>query len=232
MPFCVFYGGGLGLPDRSLDFSPSNSYLSMSDANFGSLDLTKFAVSAWVRGNSVGGIFLSQYKGSGEAFTLGFSSLKVRAVSYGSGGSNSFTGTNTLTSNVYHHILAHFDPANATPGDRLKVWLNGSLETDTDGTRNSTDINNVSEEIRIGGAIASDNSLSDNYQGYLYQLGIFSGRLPSIGEVYDSGPRDISNVPDLYSYIQTDTPNITDDYKISTDWTNTNSVVLSTTIPT
>lgn len=222
----------LGLPDRALDLTPAGSYLSMTNTNFGSYSRTKFAVSFWARANPLGGVVMSQHKATGgAAFTVGFAGGVVRAVSYGSVGNNIFTGTATFSTNTYYHFLVHFDPANGTAADRIKVWINGSADTDTDGTRDDTDVNTITEDIRIGGTIAGDNTLTNKFDGYVYQLGFFSGSLPPIAAVYQSGKKDVSYETGLYSYIHTDTPNITDDSKITTDWTNNASVALTSTVP-
>lgn len=222
----------LGLPNRSFDFSPANSYLSMTNTNFGSYSRTKFAVSYWLRGNGLGGVIMSQYKsGSGNAWTVGASGGVLNGYSYGSGGSNDFVGSTSLSNNTWYHVLWHFDPANSTAANRIKCWLNGVAETDASGVRNSSDINNVSEDIRIGGSIAADNGIAQKFEGYLYQLGFFSGSLPPIAAVYQSGKKDISYETDLYSYIHTNNPNITDDSKLATDWTNNASVALTSTVP-
>ena len=220
--------GKILVPDQSLEFTGSN-YLSMSDSNFGSYSLTTLAISIWVQPSNNPVVIIGHATGSAadSAFDLTLTNvsgtLRYTAATYHGSSSNSFVSTTGASG--WDHLLIHFDPTNGTSGNRIKMWLNGSAETAfTSSLTNSTSMNNATTDVRIGSSYFG-------YTGDIYQPGIFSGSLPAIGDVYNNGPKDIRGVSGLYSLIQTDNGNITDDYVISTNWTNNGGVALSTDVP-
>lgn len=222
----------LGLPNRSLSFNGSSQYLSIADSDFGSYDLTKFAVSVWVKYNS-GDITVMSQNDSGSVANSAFEIRINSAVTvsfYGGSFDTTFVGSSTISGGVWTHLLIHFDPANATSSSRVKVWINGAAESSASFVSNSSTINNSTLDMLIG-ANRSAGSATSYWSDKLYQLGFFSGRLPVASEVYSSGAKDISYLPNLYSYIQTDTPNITDDAILTPSWTNNGTIILSSDVP-
>lgn len=224
----------LGLPDRSLDFAGSGTYLSMPDSDFGSISTTTIALSFWSHfsASQVGTVFAKYNNATfGHALLIQGQSSRLKFVSRDSSGNeNSFITTTHFNDTTWRHVLVHFDAANGTASNRIKVWVNGVAETASSSSFAATSIADTSEDARIG----IDGTGGDRNNGKLYQLGFFSGALPAIGSVYDSGRKDISLISGLHSYIHTDTPNITDDSKRTANWTNNGSggVVLSSDIPT
>lgn len=229
--------GGDSTPDYSIDFEAGSSqYLSMSDANFGSYDKAKWAVSVWYKRESTGanmGIFCQDESAGQRAFNIIFNSTsKIRVRTYQDGtnvaGDIITTATYTDTS-AYHHILFWYDSANATAGNRMRLWHDGTEVTVFDTDTNPTAAVHDSTGIVTVGA----QGIPSNYfDGLLFQTAFFSGTLPAIGDVYDAGaPVDITGLTGLYAYLDVAGGSVVSDGVLSTDWTNNNTAVNSTTKP-
>lgn len=220
-----FVGGG-GV--KSLDFERSSSqYLSISDTDFGSFDRAKFAISLWYKRESTAasmGLY-SQAKG----FRLEFAAagqLTFRGLDSGGASIGELQTTATYTDTAsWHHVMAHWDSANATAGDRMRLWHDGSEITSfgTD-TNPSASVNNSTDIVNIG----RDDS-SAYYDGLLHQVAFFSGSLPAIGDVYDSGLVDITGVTGLKSLKYGN--NVVADNILANAWTSNNTVTLSDDTP-
>jgi hypothetical protein len=229
-------GGAITLPAHSIDFeSSSNQYLSMPVADFGSYDNAKFAVSVWFKRESINadqGI-IEHMGGVGQrAFQLQIENNGISFYTYNDGsnvnGGLNTTATYTSTSSWYH-LLAWFDSANATAGDRMRLWMNGSEVTSFSYDQNPTGSAHTSTaDVHI-----SSSASAADFDGLIYQFGFFSGSLPSISDVYNSGsPKDISGLAGLWSYLDCAGNDPTSDGVLATNWTNNNTATTSTDIPT
>jgi hypothetical protein len=225
------------VPTQSIDFeSGSSQYLSISDANFGAYDRAKWAVSTWVKKESTGmnqGI-MSQDGGAGQrAFSLIWTStdaLNIRTYQDGSAVAGQLVTTATWADTNYHHILFWYDSANATAGDRMRLWVDGTeiaaFGTDTNPTAAIFD---STAAVAVGAQQATGSLPAD---GLFYQHAFFSGTLPTIGQVYNAGaPRDITGLTGLYSYLGVEGGSVVADGVLVADWTNNNTAVASSTIP-
>lgn len=224
------------LPEFALDFeASSNQHMSMSSANWGAYNRSQFAISVWVKRETNNTLQLicgkrDSASGADIEFQLYFQSNgKLDFFTYGSAstvnGRLRTTATYTDTAN-YYHILIHFDKDNATAGDRMRMWVNGAEVAAFDIDTNPTlDAFTTTEDMRIG-------HTSSTFDGLIYQCAFFSGSLPAIGDVYDSGsPVDVSELDGLYSLLDVDGGTITNDAIRSASWTNNNGVTSSTDIP-
>lgn len=236
MPVFSLVAGGV--PDYSLDFERSSSqYLSMSDANFGAYDRAKWAISVWFKLESIGTNrpIMSQFGSAGNrAFRILFNTTDKITVYMSEDGTSSggdFTTTATYTdTSAWHHLLFWYDSANSTAGDRMRLWIDGVEVTTFDSETNPTGaLHNSTADMQVG---AETVSLAGYFDGLLYQFGFFSGSLPTIGQVYNAGaPKDILELPGLYTYLDAAGNSPVSDGKLSTDWTNNNTVVTSSTKP-
>ena len=233
--------GGAGTPTRSLDFvAASSRSLSLSTSNFGlsAMDRAKWTLSVWFKLASTGtvrtlaGIGLN----TDAAATLGVqvnAADKLRFLTSSDGASTGgqliTTATYTSTS-AFYHLLLHYDSANGTAGDRMRMWVNGGEVTtfDTD-TAPSAAIHNASGSVYWG----ANYQAGQFFDGLLYQPTFVSGLLVPIDHVYNAGAaRDLSELANLWSLLNTNaTDALEDDFVKSTNWTNTNSVVKDATIP-
>lgn len=230
-------GGGGSIPDYSIDFErDSTQYLSMSDTNLGAYDRAKFAISAWVKRESTGTAqaIMSQYGSAGSrAFRFYFTSTDKLAFETSEGGTSLSgrlitTAAYTSTS-AWYHVLVWLDSANGTAGDRMRLWVDGTEVTSfgTDAYPSAA-VFNSSGDVLVG----HEPQQGAYFDGLIYQLGFFSGSLPAIGDVYDSGsPKDISGVTGLYAYLDVASGSVVSDGVLSTDWTNNNTAVNSSTKP-
>lgn len=222
-------------PDYSIDLEKdSNQYLSITDGNFGSFDLSKFAVSLWFKRESSGlTCMLSQWSSTTteRAFNISFTGSDNVVVQSGHGsGLNSFSSTSTLTDTNWHHMLVHIDPTNSTAANRILVWLDGSSMPSTVSSMiNNSSINNSSADIQLGAITGSR-----FFDGLIYQMAFFSGYLPSVSEVYDAGnnvPQDVLGITGLHSLLDADLGSVTHDAVLSSPWTNNNSAAASSSVP-
>lgn len=229
---------GLGIPTRSLDFESSSSqYLSMSDANFGAFNHAKFAVSFWYKRESIGAIMcpVSKDGGTNTAFRVQWNaSNNIQFITSTDGAATDGVLTTTATFSdtaSWHHIMAHFDSANATSGDRMRLWHDGSeitsFGTDTAPTGAIFD---SSTAFQWGRGIPASGHY---YDGLLFQLAFFSGTLPSIGSIYNAGsPINIIGLAGLYSLLNTNASDaLEDDVVLVANWTNNNTAIKSTDVP-
>lgn len=239
--FPISHWGGSdsgNLPTHALDLErDSTQYLSMTDADFGAYDRAKWAISVWVKTESISTvreIFSHGGASANREFALFFTSAnRLRLDTYidssGVNGTLETSATYTGTS-AYMHILVHYDSANATAGDRMRMWVDGSEITSFNVDTNPTGSVFDSTSSAYVGTLNASGTVA--FDGLIYQLGFFSGTLPAIADVYDSGnPKDISGLTGLYSYLDCAGNDPTSDGVLSTNWTNNNSVTTSTDIP-
>jgi len=228
MTIAMAMKGASILPPKSFQ----GASLTMSAADFGNYSQNKAAFSFWYKATagttSPGTIFNADGSIVVNFSALTSTTLGLQAISYHSSGgaANQYISAaldinSTLAS--WTHFLIHLDPLNSTPTDRIKVWVNGSADTAT-----SADLNQNSQ-IYIGSSTRTLCGLNSNVK--IYQPVFISGSLPAISQVYAGGkPRDVRGIAGAYSYIDTTGDNITNDYFLSANWTNS-SVTLSTDIP-
>ena len=226
------------LPTRSIDFEAgSTQHLSMSDANFGAYDRAKWAISVWFKLESIGTNrpIMSQFGGAGNrAFRILFNTGNKLTAFISQDGSNNdsdFITTATYTdTTAYHHLLFHYDSANATAGNRIRLWVDGAEVVTFDLKTNPTAaVFDSTADMQVG---AETVSLAGYFDGLIYQFGFFSGSLPIIGQVYNAGaPIDISGLTGLYSYLSVAGNSVVADGVLVADWTNNGTAISSVVIP-
>ncbi len=211
----------------------------MTKANFGGFDREKFAFSVWVKRSTTGTQALFDIEDSGfsnRVLNIQFNASGQIIYRVSNNGSNYLSGqltttpTYTSTTNWYH-FLFHYDSANSTSTDRMRMWVDGTEVTsfDTD-TEPSSSVYNAAGTANV---ILGSRAGNDYFNGLMYQAAFFSGNLPTISQVYNVGAAlDVKGISGLWSLLHTmDTGNLEDDHVITTDWTNNNTVTKSTTIP-
>ncbi len=235
----------IGLPTRSLSFtSASSQSLSISNANWGSYNRAKFAVSLWFKRQTDGANQALLVKGDNSSGTTEFdirllssNALDIKVYD-GSGGVGVLRTNNAFTSGIWHQMLFWYDSSNSTAGDRMKLWTNGSEETSFSVDTNPT-LPAATTSQPVGyGVLDAGGTPSQFMNGLIYQPAFYSGVLPTISQVWvdlgggNQGARDVSGISGLYSLLNTDaTTSLEDDYVLSANWTNTNTVIKSVTIP-
>jgi hypothetical protein len=230
---------------RSLQFRSANSEaLYLSHANWGTYDRDKFAISAWFRRNATfgqHGIF-TKTQGGGPTTTEFWLIAQASGIDFAV-----YTTTNTLgrlttnddyDDNDWHQVLVHYDGQNATAGDRMRMWIDGSeitsFATDTNPDQNPV---NTASSVNVAIGAYQNNStptFTGFCNGFIFQPAFFSGVLPSIDSFYSSGsPVNITGISGRFSHLKTDgVASLEDDDVISTNWTNVNTVVDTVLSPT
>lgn len=230
------FNSASGLPQSSLSFtSASSQSLSLTDANFGAFDTAKFAIEGLIKRKSVGVscTLIDKFKAGGQnSFRLWFDSLDHLEFEASEDGTN-FAGRRvtiaTYTSTTaFYHFLAWYDSANADADARMRVWVNGTEVDNASGfsaqPNPTAGVFDGTGNVTLGAATGG----GDYCNGIVYQLSFFSGALPAIGTVYNSGaPLDVTHLTGLYSTLDVSGGVVTHDGVIATAWTNNNTVTAS-----
>jgi len=140
----------------------ANTYLTKTFSGAGNMD--KWTFSAWVKKSDVGAYgTLFHAKTTGNT---NFESLCITTggnfdwehYEYTSSSYKARLKTNRLFRdvNAFYHIMCVWDSANATAGDRMRLYVNGveetSFDTDTNPTQNQDSIINGANAHNIGGS--------------------------------------------------------------------------------
>lgn len=223
-----------GLPSLSLSMaSASTKYLSISNANFGAYNHAKFAISMWFKRASTGSVqYLYSHAGVSRSFRLFITAadkLDFSTTVTGTSTDGHLVTTATYTDTNWHHLLVYYDSANGTGGDRMRMWVDGSEISAFDTDVNPTAaVQNTSEDLAVG---SNTSGGATTWDGLLYQVAFFSGTLPNISLLYNSGhPVNIVGATGLWSSLDVDGA-VTHDGVLSSSWTNNNTVTSSSTIP-
>jgi hypothetical protein len=225
---------GGSVPTKSLDFEfDSSQTLNITSANWGAYDRAKFAISLWFN-KETNDTSTLLYKGNAtnHEFRLEFATgNKLQITTYASDGTTingRLRSTASYSTGTWRHVLVHFDSANGTAGDRMKMWVDGSEVTAFDTDTNPTEAANTNAHpVYYGARVATS-----YYDGLIYQAAFFSGTLPDISTLYDAGsPLSVDGMTGLWSVLDVAGDDVTSDGVLAAAWTNTNTVVASATIP-
>lgn len=220
-------GSSSGLPTQALSVGAS-SYLSMPYADYAYAAAQHRALSLWINVTNTTGNSIKIGKVNEELLTIETSSSGFCRIIYtthdSSGDYQSRLVTNSVISTgTYHHIF-------------VDAWQKGSPYTRCyiNGAEASYAINTTAAGETINN---SGNPFLINSPGsaaLIYQLAAFSDNTngtPSITDLYDSGKKDVSAHPALYSLLDVSGGDVTNDAVLAASWTNNGSVTASSTIP-
>ena len=195
--------------EQSLKFNDNDTaYLSKSFATTGT-DRKKFTFSCWYKKSTVGTVnqLFNNFNGSNEYAQITIdSSDRLEVYSRPSSG---VTHTYRVPSSrlrdpsAWYHIVVEIDTTQATASDRVKIYINGVLQTDFDTNTlpsQNTEMNFfvAGRAINIGRRADGGDS-SQNLDGYLAEVNCIDGLAydpTSFGE-FKSGvwiPKDPSNL--------------------------------------
>lgn len=224
---------------RSMDFESSSSqYLSISNANFGTYDTKKIAISVGLKLESLAATqyIYTHNDGVTPSFILYVTAVGSIHWEWYVGGVplGLVTATGVITSGTYYHIYAEVDSTQGTADNRVKLYINGTQPTFL--TRTDPALNDVNDSntasIVIG--VKAPGDLLGYFDGLMFQPAFFSGSVPGISAVYSGGAQitNLNSVSGLFSYLKTSgSIALEDDYKLSANWTNNNTVIKSVVIP-
>lgn len=214
--------------------SASNQFLYMSKANFGSYNTAKFGISLWVKRSNTGGTYMLYNHtdgGTDRAFDMFFNSsdkLQFRCSENGSTLAGQLLTTATYTSTAsFYHIVFTYDSANATAGDRMRLYVNGvevtAFDTDTNPT---AAVFTSSADICVG---SQSNPVSSPYSGLIQQAALFSTTLPVAPTLYNGGSAlpTLIGQAGLWSVQDTAGGVVTHDGQLASSWTNSGGVTAS-----
>ena len=175
----------------------ATTYLTKTYSNAG--DTKKWTFSAWVKKSKIANnatLFHAKTTGNTNFESLILTSggnFDWEHYEYTSSAYKGRLKTNRLfrDASAWYHIVCVFDSANATAGNRMRLYVNGTEETsfsiDTNPTQNQDSIINAANAHNIGGSGASlylDGLLSHVHfcDGYVYAASDFGSTDSTTGE--------------------------------------------------
>lgn len=185
-----FLNAGTTSQKYSLVFTTgTSSYLSRSSSSY---NRSKFAISFWLKRLQTGVGEVLCIKGTGTTATTEWYILLTSGNKFDIGttvggindGRLITTPTYTSTS-AFYHVLFHYDSANATAGDRMRLWVDGSEVTTFDTDTNPT-LSAAVDTISTNFAVGAENDGGSPSSSIIHQWCLFSGVLPSVGSLRDS----------------------------------------------
>ena len=211
----------------------SASGLSMTGANFaGGTGRTKFAFTMLMGGApefSPASAAFASYKNAAATsqFKLAFDASSRLII----------TGANSLSMTVNNTNLASLfvkgtwnqldiivDTTQATAADRVKVYVNGTLETSF--VASPTYMNQNTTYDFDGLVNLAGDGTTSQLMAFM-RLGFFIGTIPTIANLWDAVvyPVDIIAVPGLHSLLQRTGGSLIDDAILTPNWTNNSDTI-------
>tara|TARA_Y100000114_G_scaffold77970_1_gene71748 strand:- start:196 stop:1005 length:810 start_codon:yes stop_codon:yes gene_type:complete len=159
-----------------------------------------------------------QNDGHGEQWGIE-SSLKLSGkIGTGSGQSASYVGDTVLSTGVWYNVVHTFDGSGSSNDDKLKVYLNGSLETVTfTGTVQANLLQSMGagRKYAIGSKADTSNMA---FNGFIDEVAVWYGTTltsANAGTIYNSGePADLTPLNPNFMYIR-----MGENATFSTNWT-------------
>lgn len=240
MSFFYFFSGsassGSSGPPDSLEFDGSSDYLSMSNANWGAYDRSKFALAGafYLTNTTSTHTIYARYSNASAAqrefiFQVSGTKLLVQRNISTFPQVIMSTGSGIFTSGQWYSYLYYYDSANPVLADTQRLWINGSEITAFDTKVTSLSALNTGDNLTT---IGYETLFGGYLNGLLYQPTFFSGSLPASADVFNgtSGKlKDLSGLTGVHSLLDASTA--TNDVILATDWTNNGTVTTSATIP-
>ena len=227
------------VPTQSISFNGTNQYLSMSNADWGAYNRAKFAIAGSINADTLKQqTLISRYYaqvGNREFYIQANGGGGISCNFWDESDAESYLSkTGAYSAGSFTAFLVHFDSANATSGDRIKLWLNGTLVTPSGYSAPSGAV--ASKTINTAIGIDYDGSVAGRnfFDGLEYSLGFFSGTLPDPADIFDGTAgkvKDFTDLAGLYSYLSVEGGDVTADAVLAADWTNNNTATASSTIP-
>jgi len=166
-PFFLAKGVTTDVAGQSLRFEDGDSaYLSWTPASAG--NRKTWTYSTWIKRGNLGGTQLFGI-GSGDSWMIRFSTSDKIACNFANDTVTNYFADSTRVfrdTSAWYHIVVSCDTTQSTASDRVKIYVNGELETITGGATSipqnrDTDIN-VAAQHRIGAEIGN-RYYSDGY---------------------------------------------------------------------
>lgn len=231
----------IDIPTRSLSYTAASSQnLFMSGANFGTLNSKKWTCHIWFKRSSTGATQYIVHKVNGAAtiqpINILFSStdkIDIRIRDNAQTIIGRLVTTASYNDSNWHQMIVYWDTANATSADRLHLWVDGarvtSFTTNTQPSLSADMYDTTAADVYIG----SNGGVANYFNGLLYQQAFFDNALPAAASLINgTSPVNVKGISGLYSLLHTNAADaLEDDYVLSTNWTNTNAVTKSTTVP-
>lgn len=221
---------------QSLSLDGSTDYLSMTHANFGSASHTKLCIMASVYIDSLSTDRPIFQKGSYASSSNREYRLTARsdgAVEFFSADSSLSTSwvirtvTGAVATAGWYAIKFELDTS-LSAGSRGKITINGSAATLATNVDPAT-LNSTTDPAYIG-----HNPASSLYMdGFIHQVCMTSGSIPTDGEVFDGTAgklKDLSGLTGLYFHIGAESDAVTDTV-LGTAWTNNGTVTVDASVP-
>lgn len=232
---------GLGAV-ASLEFSGTNQYLTQTDSDFGNIDFAKYAIVMSINPDTLtqrSGLFV---KAEYDAFISVEDAMVLEVDTDGAlrflsrNASNTlslfYAPASTITTSGWYSIMIHFDSANATSGDRIKMWVNGSAVTAGTYIAPTGQTRDTSTQLWVVGAGGSNSNADENeFDGLIYSASLVSGTLPDPADVFDGTAGKLKNLTTLTGLHSLLTGATATDDHLLIDWTNNGTVTTNASVP-
>ena len=243
---------------RSIEFNAADEEMTCTRANFGALNLKKWALSMhfivdttdsnnrrlWTIGAD-GGV------NSADVWVLGTgaaqaSDLLVRMWDDGGEGSGSqivnVVAATNLNDSSWHHLYIQFDTTQATAANRVRTFIDGSENTSHTALGGGAavypslndDMDDNWDEVTVCGGSDGESAII----GKIFDCAVFNGEsndLPPVNFLYDNSSHiDIHNIGNgLQSLLDVpDNSDVTDDHVLgASKWSLTGTPAASATLP-
>ena len=218
-PFPALCGGGVvAAPTNEHNLvAASSQYLSITDANFGAIDLANFAIFARVTVDIVDGTTRWIMVQWGNANNVRSWALYITAADLfslairGAAATSVCTATTTIVAGTEYDVYATWN------GTTQEIFVNGTSENTATPGYGPQDVSGL---ITIG----ARGDASGFVDGTIHQPTLFSGGFPAVGDLGSvAAPVAIHTLPNVFSALDADT-SVVADFELATDWTNNNSV--------
>lgn len=222
----------------------ASSSLSMSREDFGNFDHWKFTVHAFFKRTQFGAHEFIMAQGNGSkladadwAFETGLNAQDRPAVLFFMSPTKfgRFQSATICRDTNWHSFVLYIDIKNPVVTDKIRMFIDRIRQTALapvnypDGTM---PMRECPFPVSIGGNSTPKNPANYYFPGKMVNVSLFSGTHPDINELItpDNKPKDIDNVPGLWSLVRGDGFPIEQDEVRPTNWINKN-VTHSSDVP-
>lgn len=220
-----------GVAVASLEFDGSTDSLQMSNTNFGSYTRTKFAIAGSIYPDAFGGRVITSKGDSAGTREWYISGGGTGSINFDNSTCAFNSSNGVLSTGAWNSFLIYYDSANATSGDRIKIWVNNAAITPSFYLAPSAAVPTTTDPMMVGAQLSSG-SPATRYDGLIYQFTFFDNVLPSTTDVFDGSAgklKDLSLIAGAKSLL--DGVTAVSDFFLATDWTNNGSVTTNASKP-
>ena len=173
----ITLGGDKFSDEYSLAFDGSDDYIDASNNSSVQVGTSDFSICAWIKKAADGSdanIISYGIQDSGGNTRWYFrtdGSNKLEMYSY-DGTGTSLISSSTITGTEWNHVALSWDRDSATGA---KIYINGVLDAERDGTPEQGTLNNSAQGILIGARRTTGTTISQYWNGKISDIALYTG---------------------------------------------------------